>query len=760
MKSPVKKLITFLLACVLLYTLLGFLVVPLVLKTILTDKFSQALQQVVSIEKIRMNPYVLSVSIENMAIKEKEGAEPFVSFGKFYVNLQSKSLFKKAVIFKELLIEKPFIHIKRNQEGAVNLLSLVSAMEKKKDAGSTEVSEGKNKAASPIIQFDNINVSAGKIIFSDASLSSVKDPVSIKIQNLKFTGKNISTAPNSRGDITLSFEDELGGTVSVNGSLSILPVSADLQLAVADYHMLPFRSHVLDKVRLIIEDGTIASKGTVTINESTDGNVTATYKGTAAISDFSSVDEVTKDRFLDFKSLRFLNIDTGYNPGFLKIDNVSLSDFFGALMIKPDATINVLSILKKAETTEKTAEKESKQAFDPIIIKEVGFEKGHVNFTDKMIKPTYSTDLFNIGGKISGLSSKETRRARVEFRGKLDKTVPIEITGEIDPFSENLFADILITLDNEDLSPLTPYSGKYLGYVIDKGKLVLNLKYTIDGKKLVSRNKIFIDQFTLGEEVKSPDALKLPVKLGVALLRNRKGEIDLDVPVTGKIDDPEFSVGYFILKIIGNIIEKAVTAPFAFIGSIFGGGEELGYVEFDYGSSTISEKNAEKMNILVTALYDRPLLKLDIEGHVDRDKDTESLRHAVLEKRVKSAKYDDYIKRGLKSPPVEEIDIKPDEYRKYLIMAYSAEGTVKQEKVKGGIEKQKTDEVEQLMLSKIIITEGALRNLAYERASRVRDYILRSGKIEKERVFLIEPKSLQAERMENVKASRTKFNLK
>jgi len=768
MKSPVKKFIISLLICFILYTILGFLVVPLVLKTILADKFSQSLQQVVSIEKLRMNPYVLSVSIENLVIKEKEGAEQFASFGKFYVNLQSKSLFKKAFIFKELLIEEPFIHIKRNQEGTVNLLSLVSAIEKKKDAQGTEVSKEKSKAAIPIIQFDSIDISKGRMIFSDASLNSVKHPVSIKIQNLNLTGKNISTAPNSRGDIILTFEDEPGGTVSAKGPLSIIPIFADLQVAVTNYHILPFKAHILDTVKVIVEDGKIATKGNIVINESAEGKLTATYKGMAAVSDFSSVNEVTKGQFLKVKTLRFINIDTGYNPSFLKIDKINLSDFYAGLVINADATINVLNIIKKEETTEdsaldekeETTEKKSQQLFDPIIIKEVSFKNGHINFTDKLIKPPYSTNLFNIEGKISGLSSKETRRASVEFRGKLDKTVPIEITGEIDPFSEDLFADIRIALDNKNLSPLTPYSGKYLGHVIDKGKLVLNLNYKIDKKKLISRNKIFIDQLTLGDEVDSPDAIKLPVKLGIALLQNRKGEIDLDVPVTGKIDDPEFSVGYFIIKIIGNIIEKAVTAPFSFIGSIFGGGEELSYVEFAYGGSTITEKNTPKLDILVAALYDRPLLKLDIEGHVDINKDMESLRQSILEKKVKSAKYDYYIKRGLKSPSVEEINIEPDEYRKYLIMAYASERTVKQEKGKDGIEKQKTDEVEQLMLSKIIVTKGDLRNLAYERASRVKDYILRSSKVEKERVFLVEPKSLQAEKMENVKNSRVNFYLK
>lgn len=756
MKSPIKKFIASLLICFILYTLLGFLVAPLVLKTILVDKLSQSFQQAVSIEKLRMNPYVLSVSIENFTIKENQGTEKFASCGKFYVNLQSKSLFKKALIFKKLLIEEPFIHIKRDQKGTVNLLSLISAIEKKEDKQSTELSEKKSKAAIPIIQLESIDVSKGRMIFSDASLSSVEHPVSIKIQNMTLTGKNISTSPNSRGSIMLTLEDELGGTVSAEGPLSIIPVFADLQVAVTNYHILPFKAHILDSVRVIVEDGKIATKGNIVINESTKGKLTATYKGAAAVSDFSSIDETTKDQLLKFKDLRFIDIDTGYNPGFLKIDKINLSDFYAGLIINPDKTINFLNILKKEETKKKKAQR----LFDPIIIKEVSFKNGHVNFTDKLIKPSYSTDVLNIKGKISELSSKGTHLADVQFRGEFDKTVPIEIKGKINPFAEDLYADIQITLDNKDLSPLTPYSGKYLGHVIDKGKLFLNLNYKIDKKKLNTENKIFIDQLTLGNEVDSPDAIKLPLKLGIALLKNRKGEIDLDVPVTGEIDDPKFSVGYFIVKIIRNIIEKAVTSPFAFIGSTFGGGEELGYVEFGYGSSTITEKNAKKLDILVTALYDRPLLKLDIEGHVDINKDTEILRQSILEKKVKFAKYGYYIKKGLKTLSVEKINIEPDEYRKYLIMAYDAEIALKQKKENGRIEKLRTDEVEQLMLSKIIVTKGDLRGLAYERASQVKDYILRSGKVEKERVFLLEPKSLQTEMMENVKNSRVKFYLK
>ena len=770
MKRIVTRIAVVLAACFILYTVIGFWVAPLVIKPIVTDKLSEALHRNVTIEKIRMNPYVLSVGIEQCEIAENGASGQLASVGNLYVNVQSSSIFKKALIIKELKLEKPFLHVRRNRDGVINLVALVSSGKKVGKAHETDVSvnTGGDKRGIPLMECESISVTEGEIVFTDAALRSVQEAVDITIQNIAVTGTNISTAPESTGDVTLTFEDDAGGTVSIGGPVGVNPVSADLTVSVDEYHLLPFRGHVLDQVGLIIEEGTVGTEGTVTVSQSEGGALTATYTGTAAVSHFSSVDETAKEPLIAFESFRFRTLEAGFNPTFLTVDNITVSDLYAGLIINPDKTINVLTIAKKGKPAEKTAptggaipeeKKAPVPAVGPIDIQEINFENGHVNFTDKSIKPTYSSDLYNIEGAVTGLTSKDTRRARVALKGALDKTVPIDIIGEVDPFSEELFAHVRVSMESKDLSPLTPYSGKFLGYVIDKGNLVMNLDYTIEGKKLVSRNKIFIDQLTLGEKVDSPDALSLPVKLGIALLKNRKGQIDLDVPVTGRTDDPKFSVGYFILKIIGNIIEKVVTAPFAFIGSLFGG-EELGYVEFNPGSAVVTEKSAEKLDILAKALYDRPMLKLEMEGHVDVDADTARIKQVILDKKVKSAKYEDYIKKGLKIPPVEKVTVQPDEYRQYLMAAYTAERGITGDKERQELEKLETDAVEDMMQENIAVTESDLRQLAYERASRVLDHILSSDKVEKERLFLVEPKNLQAEKMEGVRGSRVDFNLK
>ena len=197
----------------------------------------------------------------------------------------------------------------------------------------------------------------------------------------------------------------------------------------------------------------------------------------------------------------------------------------------------------------------------------------------------------------------------MEVRGKFNDYVPLEIVGKINPWKEHFYIDLTASFRNFELSPLSPYSGKYAGYTIDKGQLLFDLKYLIVQKKLESRNRIFLDQFTFGEKVESPDAVKLPVRLAVSLLKDRQGRIDLDIPVTGNIDDPKFSIWGIVRKIIRNILVKAATSPFALLGSLFGGGEDLSYIEFDYGKPGLNERAMKKLETLTKALHERPAIK-------------------------------------------------------------------------------------------------------------------------------------------------------
>ena len=307
---------------------------------------------------------------------------------------------------------------------------------------------------------------------------------------------------------------------------------------------------------------------------------------------------------------------------------------------------------------------------------------------------------------------------------------------------------------------MTPYSGKYVGYTIEKGKLSFDLKYLIDKKKLDSTNVIFLDQFTLGDRVESPKATKLPVKLAIALLKDRKGEIKLDIPVTGSLDDPKFSIWGIILKIIVNLLAKAATSPFALLGAVFGGGEELSYLEFDYGMATITEPNLKKIDTLIKALSDRPALKLDVEGHVDPERDREGLKQFLFQRKLKAEKLKEIVKKGEPAVPVDDVKIDPQEYPKYLKLAYKEEKFPKPKNILGMAKDIPAPEMEKLMMTYTEVKESDLRSLANQRAMNVKDAIVKPGKVEPDRIFLLEPKPVPPEKKEKLKDSRVELKLK
>jgi len=271
---------------------------------------------------------------------------------------------------------------------------------------------------------------------------------------------------------------------------------------------------------------------------------------------------------------------------------------------------------------------------------------------------------------------------------------------------------------------------------------------------------VLIDQLTLGEEVPSPDATKLPVDLAIALLKDRHGRIDLDIPVSGSLDDPQFSIWRIVVKVLVNLLTKAATAPFALLGSLFGGGAELSHVEFDYGHATVPEAGLKTIDTLARALYDRPALKLEITGHADPERDREGLKTVLLDRKVRAAKLKDRMRQGEEAVPLEKVTVSPGEYEKYLTLAYAGETFPKPRTAAGAVKALPAAEMEKLILTHTAVGEEELKSLATQRARHVRELLLQTGKTTADRLFLLEPKTLAPEKKDKIRDSRVDFSLK
>jgi uncharacterized protein involved in outer membrane biogenesis len=714
----------------------------------------------------------ISLSLNALRLKKAEENEDFLKIPNFSIKETELDLTKKELKIGGFSTQKGNLLIKRLKNGDMNVLKLVAPPSVPKETITEERSQ-EDKSKPPekpwLVSLRNMSVDNYTIRVEDQTPS---EPVTITARNLKLRGDNISTAKNNKGRLNLSLLLNEKGSISITGTIGIDPMIADLKTELKGIEIAPLQPYFTDKVKITVTGGAISTAGNLSFTSTEKKEIKANFKGEASLTNFSSNDKINGEELLKLESLSFSDLNVGYTPLSIDIKGVSLTNFYARVLVNSEGKINLQEIMKTEETKagapptspsqqEKTiSSPKEKETSKNIKIGEITLQGGKIDVSDKSLKPEFSMSLTEMGGRVSGLSAEENTTADVDIRAKLNDYAPLEITGKINPLREDLFVDIKARIKDFDLSPATPYSGKFAGYTIEKGKLSFDLKYLIVKRKLDSQNNIFIDQFTFGDKVESPQATKLPVKLAIALLKDRKGEIKLDLPVTGSLDDPKFSVWGVILKILINLISKAATSPFSLLGAVFGGGEELSYVEFDYGSTIILEANVKKLDTIVKALHDRPSLKMDIEGHVDMEKDKDGLIRYLFDKKIKVQKLNEMVKKGQPAVPVDDIKIEPKEYEKYLKMAYKEEKFPKPKNVIGMAKDLPAPEMEKLMVTHIEVKESDLRTLASQRSMKVKDAILKSGQVEPERVFILEPKSLAPEKKEKVKDSRVDFKLK
>jgi hypothetical protein len=716
-----------------------------------------------------------TAEVKDLSITDAKDA-PVLRLPSLSVGIGSLEPMAKRATLDNLVVTSPAVSLVREKTGVLNVVALLPDRGKEAEGKAGKGVPPPGESAAKDAPAPEWLVQVRKASLLDASVTFMdrvpEAPVTVKVSPLSVTAENLSTEKDSRGKVSLAATVNRTGKVAVDGALGVHPVAAELDLNLRKIDLVPFQPYAADRINISLTRGNVSAKGKLVV-AARDDAIRTTYAGNLLVTTLSAVDKETSEDFLKWNSLHLEGVKVGTAPLSVAIRQAALTDFYSRLVIGPDGTLNVQRIIRKgaepqagdvaggapdnvAAVTSPVAEVPP----TPVAIETVTFQGGRIDFTDHFIKPNYSANLLEIGGRVSGLSSEETKMADVDLRGKLENTAPLEITGKINPLRNDLFVDVKIDFKDMDLSPLTPYSGRYAGYTIEKGKLSLSLKYLIVKRKLDASNNVFLDQFTFGDRVESPEATKLPVRLAVALLKDRKGEIRLDLPVSGSLDDPKFSVWGVVVKIIVNLLVKAATSPFALLGALMGGGEELSYLEFDYGRANLDPPGEAKLKSLVKALYDRPALKLEIAGHVDPEKDREALRLWLFDRKIRSQKLKDLVGRGGEAPSLDNVVVDAKEYPEYLKRAYRAEKFPKPRNILGIAKDLPVPEMEKLMQTHIRVTDDDLRLLAQRRAQAVKDALLASKQVDPGRIFLVEPKALAPEKKEKRRDSRVDFVLK
>jgi hypothetical protein len=424
---------------------------------------------------------------------------------------------------------------------------------------------------------------------------------------------------------------------------------------------------------------------------------------------------------------------------------------YARLVIAPDQTLNIARLFTPAAgnappavQTVRLEESRHAPGGNPgamrIAIGTVKVQGGSANFADYWIKPNYAVSLQQLSGAISGLSSDPKSRAKVDLEGRVDRYAPAAINGEINLLSAALYTDVHVKFDGVEMTSVTPYSGHFAGYEIEKGKLSIDVTYQVENRQLTAKQKFVIDQLQLGDRVESPDAVKLPLKLAVALLKDRNGVIDIDLPMSGSLDDPQFRVGPLIWKAFVGLLTRIATSPFTLLAKLGGRDDEINQVDFAAGSAALDAAAQERMTALAKALAERPSLELEVPTAYSPDADGGALAQARLETRLAAAG----ARPDMAEP--DRFDLLRKQYEKDAGKAPlpAAALTVLEMRKKKGAEVPWQAGIEQLenaLRAQQPATDVELGELARARTQAIRDALLGAGQIDAARVFVmgIEP---------------------
>lgn len=573
------------------------------------------------------------------------------------------------------------------------------------------------------------------------------------------------------------------GSLAVSGEVTPQPATANLSLKLADFDLTAIQPYIAQHSSLTLLSGKVGADAKV--HYATQKNQPALQlSADINLEKLHTVDDALRDDFINWDRLDILGVNYGQGPDHLDIERIVARKLYARVIIEPDESMNVKRVLAppgtaagsaaapatppKAAPAAATAARgpakhggASKQAHDEVrsastgaaappmqmSVKKIEIHAGQANFADLSVKPNFSTGIQALEGTVVGLSSKPSSRAKVDLHGSVGAYSPVSITGDLNVLGPKLHTDIAMSFRNMELTIFNPYSGKFAGYNISKGKLTTELHYKVDGRSLDAQHHIVVDQLEFGEKTASKDAVSLPVKLAVSLLKDRNGVIDLNLPVTGSLDDPKFKLSGVIWQVLVNLLEKAITAPFALLGSLFGGGPEMQFIDFQPGASTLDAAAVDKVKAVEKALIERPQLKIEVPIAVVPDLDRPALVAAQFKAQVGAAQS---VRGGSKKtaaagPAIAYEQLDPAAQLEVLTRLYVKDfgaepkypESVTSLKAKSDIAAAKLVFLDQAVHEHIQVGDAELQALGQQRALALQQVLLSDPQLVAERVFLV-----------------------
>ncbi len=749
------------------------------------------------------------LDLQSLKLAPRGAKEPVISLAQGSVKVRQVDVNARTADVPSVDTTGLAVDVQRLKDGSINLASLAGPHEAEPQRTAIHAAK-KAQAEGPAWHYKigELNVKDATANFTD---NTTPQPVKLGIAPLQLKVQQISDDLSRPLPVELQATLNKKGTLGLKGDVTATPLKVAVKVNANRLDAAAFEPYFGSKLNATIASALLNGSGDLALNQAK--SLKATYRGDVALVDVRMLDKATSDPFAGWRSLALSGLKADYDERGTSVDaeRVTFTKFYGRVLLDAQGKLNLSDVAahESGAAQSLTRDKNAKPGTEPVPLTpptasavvaastpvaasasapassavatapaqpatvtaatppqnpvklhfgQLVLQQGRVTYTDNFVKPNFTANLVGIQGTVGAFGTQSTTSAPVDIAAKLAANGPLSIRGTVNPLIAKPALDLTASAHDIELTNLTPYSAKYAGYPITKGKLNVDLHYKLENDQLNADNHLFIDQLTFGDHIENDTATKLPVRLAISLLKNSRGEIDVNLPVSGSLSNPEFSIGGLIWHAVLNLLQKAVTAPFSLIANAFGGsGEELGYVEFEPGSAQLTDADNKKLDTIVKALGSKPSIRMDLIGRVDPKLDEPALRTLYVDRLVKQQKIRDVVGNG-QSVDLSSITVDPKEYDKYLTKAYKSADFKKPRNFVGLTKSLPDDDMKNALAANAPVDEASLRQLAQQRAQSVQQYL--EGKIDSSRVFIVAPK-LDADGIKDKGATtRVDFGLK
>ena len=551
----------------------------------------------------------------------------------------------------------------------------------------------------------------------------------------------------NQSPFSLSVDSGVGkrGKLKLAGEVALSPISAKLKLATENIDLRMAQAYLAPFVRIELRSGSLDTALAIDLQ----GSEPLAFKlsGDAKIKQLHTLDSLKSRDLLKWQQLDLQGFNYQHGDS-LSIDKIIFAQPYVRFIINPDRSSNMAALLIPQPPSKAAAAPSASKPLR-IALGEISLKDGSANFADQSLKPSFATAIQQLEGHIGRIDSGQPKPASVSIKGKVDRYAPVSIVGNVNPFDPLASLDLAVSFKQVELTTLTPYSGKFAGYRILKGRLNLDLQYQIQQGQLKAENKLVLEQLELGEQVDSPDAVDLPVRLAIALLKDSDGKIEIELPVSGDLNNPEFSVMPIVWQTLRNLVVRAASAPFKFIAGLVSGADEvnLDRVQFSPGNAELDPQAQGVLNTLAAALKQRPNLRLEVQGVSAAAGDGPLLAEQRLQTEYQISYYKALQADGDKVPAQASLlEVPEDEKADLLTGIYSTQLKQKPPADWNSLnDEQRDNKLREALLNKWASNEGLLRKLGQTRAANIKQYLVEQGGLADQRIYLLDVNMAAAE---------------